>query len=357
MQYEIDYIPVGTGEKGGDAIAIRYGDFSSPTTQNIIVIDGGTKDSGKKLVEHIKTYYNSAYIDVVIASHLHSDHISGLTEVLENFTVGKLVVHTPWDHTSAIKKMTKTTSTIGALQTKLEKSVSGLSELVDLATSKNITIQSPFQGEHIIQGQLAVLGPSKNYYQELLANFGITPEAKEQHKIGGLLSSVGKSVISWVAEALHIETLSDDYADTDSENNSSLVLLLALDMGNGTVDRFMFTGDAGKGALTKVIEYCDGQNYSLEGINFFDVPHHGSKRNVGPTILNRIKPKVAFISCPPDGDPKHPSRKVVNALIRRGCAVHKNHQGNTINHNSGNVPARVGWSTIIPTSFHDQVEE
>ena len=186
MQYEIDYIPVGTGEKGGDAIAIRYGDFSSPATQNVIVIDGGTKDSGKKLVEHIKIYYNTTYVDVVIASHLHSDHISGLTEVLENLTVGKLVVHAPWDHTSAIKKMTKTTSTIGLLQTKLEKSVSGLSELIDLATSKNITIQNPFQGEHIIQGQLAVLGPSKDYYQELLANFGITPEAKEQHKISFL---------------------------------------------------------------------------------------------------------------------------------------------------------------------------
>lgn len=357
MQYEIDYIPVGTGEKGGDAIAIRYGDFSSPTTQNVIVIDGGTKDSGKKLVEHIKTYYGTTYVDVVIASHLHNDHISGLTEVLENLTVGKLVVHAPWDHTSAIKRMTKTSSTISNLQTKLEKSVSGLSELIDLAESKKITMQSPFQGEHIIQGQLAVLGPAKDYYQELLANFGITPEAKEQHKIGEIFSTIGKSIVNWVAETLHIETLSDDHPDTDSENNSSLVLLLALDTGNGIIKRFLFTGDAGKGALTKVVEYCDSQNYSLEGIDFFDVPHHGSKRNLGPSILNKIKPKVAFISCPPEGDPKHPSRKVVNALIRRGCAVHKNHQGNTINHNSGNVPARVGWNSITPTQFHDQVEE
>src|SRR3989338_125782 len=113
MQYEIDYIPVGTGEKGGDAIALRYGDFSSPTTQNVVVIDGGTKDSGKKLVEHIKTFYGTSYVDLVVASHLHTDHISGLTEVLENLTVAKIAVHCPWDHTQAIKRMTNTTTTLG----------------------------------------------------------------------------------------------------------------------------------------------------------------------------------------------------------------------------------------------------
>ncbi len=356
MQYEIDYIPVGTGEKGGDAIAIRYGDFSNPNTQNVIIIDGGTKESGKQLVEHVKTHFNTTFVDIVIGSHLHCDHIWGLTEVIENLSVGRLIVHSPWDHTSAIKKMTKTSAPLSILQTKLEKSVSGLSELVDLASSKNITIESPFQGEHIIPNQLVVLGPSKEYYQQLLANFGITPEVKEQHKIGAI-ASFGKSVVTWIAEALHIETLSDDYSDTDPENNSSLVLLLALDVGNGTIKRFLFTGDAGKGSLTEVIKYCDNQNYSLEGIDFFDVPHHGSKRNLGPSILNRIKPKVAFISCPPQGDPKHPSRKVVNALIRRGCAVHKNNQGNVINHNSGNTPTRVGWGPIYPSTFHDQVEE
>lgn len=354
MQYEIDYIPVGTGEKGGDAIAIRYGDFNNPSTQTVIVIDGGTKDSGTAIVEHIKTHFNTTHVDVVIASHLHSDHISGLTEVLKNLTVGKLVVHCPWDHTHAIKKMTKTSSTLGNLQTRLEKSVSGLSELIDLASLKNIAVESPFQGEHIIQNQLAVLSPSKEYYQQLLANFGITPEVKEEHKITGVIS-FGKSAIKWIKET--IETLSDEHPDTDAENNSSLVLILALDIGNGIYKRFLFTGDAGKDALLKVIEYCDSKNYSLEGIDFFDVPHHGSRRNLSPTILDKIKPKVAFISCPPEGDPKHPSRKVVNALVRRGCSVHKNNKGFTINHNSGNTPARIGWSSLTPETLHDLVEE
>lgn len=350
MQYEIDYIPVGTGSKGGDAITFRYGDFSDVTKQNVVVIDGGTKESGKKLVEHIKEHYKTTYVDLVIATHLHSDHISGLTEVLENLTVGKLALHAPWDYTQAIKKMTNTTSTIGRLQTKLEKSLTGLSSLVDIATSKKVQIIQPFQGENILEG-IHVLGPSKDYYLQLLANFGVTPEVKEEHKIDKVISFV-KDAVSWVAEELHIETLSDDYPDTDAENNSSLVVLAIL---NGK--RFLFTGDAGKGSLTKVIEYTDSINYNLSEIDFLDVPHHGSKRNLGPTILNKLKPKVAFVSCPPAGDPKHPSRKVTNALIRRGCVVHKNDEGFTINHNSGDTPTREGWGPITPATFHNQVEE
>ena len=58
MKYEIDYMSVGTGEKGGDAIALRYGNFNQASEQHVVVIDGGTKESGQALVTHIKKYYN-----------------------------------------------------------------------------------------------------------------------------------------------------------------------------------------------------------------------------------------------------------------------------------------------------------
>lgn len=349
MQYEIDYLPVGTGEKGGDAIVFRYGDFSDPTKQNVVVIDGGTKDSGKLLSEHIKKYYNTEFVDLVVASHLHGDHVSGLTEIVNNLKVNKIAMHCPWDYTNEIKKMTNTQNTLGRLESKLEKSLKHLSELHDLAESKKIPIIQPFQGEQLIDG-LFVLSPSREYYNELLANFGITPEVKTEHKIESLLTKA-KDVISWVAEELHIETLSDDYDDTNPENNSSLVLLFAIDG-----KKFLFTGDAGKDALGKAITFAETNNVSLLNLDFFDVPHHGSKRNIGPSILNKLKPKHAFISCPPKGDPKHPSRKVINAFIRRGCNPCAT-KTQTINHNFGTAPTRPGWVTITPESFYNQVED
>ena len=63
MAYEIDYLPVGDGEKSGDAIVLRYGNLNGPRDQQvIIVIDGRFKDSGEHLVNHIAKYY-AAYQD------------------------------------------------------------------------------------------------------------------------------------------------------------------------------------------------------------------------------------------------------------------------------------------------------
>ncbi len=47
--YEIDFLPVGNGDRSGDAIAMRYG---TPNNYKVIVYDGGTKESGKALVDH-----------------------------------------------------------------------------------------------------------------------------------------------------------------------------------------------------------------------------------------------------------------------------------------------------------------
>ncbi|HLV39997.1 MBL fold metallo-hydrolase, partial [Xanthomarina sp.] len=79
---EIDFLAVGNGEKSGDAIAFRYGDFTDPNKQKVIVIDGGTKESGKELCTLIKSTYHTNTIDLVVCTHPDGDHASGLTEVL-----------------------------------------------------------------------------------------------------------------------------------------------------------------------------------------------------------------------------------------------------------------------------------
>jgi hypothetical protein len=66
MAFEIDYIPVGDEEKGADAIALRFGNLTGQRNeQKVIVIDGGFKESGEKLVKHIKDFYNTDHVDIV----------------------------------------------------------------------------------------------------------------------------------------------------------------------------------------------------------------------------------------------------------------------------------------------------
>ena len=89
MGYEIDILAVGEGERSGDAIAIRCGNmWGRPDEQSVIVIDGGTIDSGERLVHHIKTVYGTNNVLMVLSTHPDGDHSSGLTVVLEELKVG-----------------------------------------------------------------------------------------------------------------------------------------------------------------------------------------------------------------------------------------------------------------------------
>ncbi len=42
MDYEVDFHPVGDGERSGDAICLRFGDLNAGHDQQVVmVIDGG----------------------------------------------------------------------------------------------------------------------------------------------------------------------------------------------------------------------------------------------------------------------------------------------------------------------------
>src|SRR5438105_4350699 len=105
MGYEVDFLPVGDGERSGDAIALRFGNLSgSRLEQTVMVIDGGYVESGEALVEHIKEYYKTDDVDIVVSTHPDADHAAGLAVVLEQLRVRVLWMHRPWNHTEDIAK-------------------------------------------------------------------------------------------------------------------------------------------------------------------------------------------------------------------------------------------------------------
>ena len=62
-------------------------------------------------------------------------------------------------------------------------------------------------------------------------------------------------------------------------------------------------------------------------VNLLQLPHHGSRRNVDPQLLQRIAAKEYFISCPPKGEEDgHPSKRLVNVIYQLfpNAIVHKN---------------------------------
>ncbi len=347
MNYEIDFLPVGNGDKSGDAILIRWQDNEK---YKIMIVDGGTKKSGEKIVEHIKKYYNTSIVDYVVNTHPDQDHASGLSIVLENLKVSELWIHRPWNYTKQIiDYFDDGRITEDSLKRRLEKSFSYVKPLEDIAIEKGITIKEPYQGLKI--GIFEVLSPPKNWYlHELIPNFNKTPKAKTT--LTESFESIKEKVLNWIDETFETETLNED-GETSADNESSVILYANID-GKG----ILLTGDSGVMALDKAYSYKKDLSNNLK---FIQVPHHGSRRNVSPLILDKIlnekgqeQNKVAFISAS-ETSSKHPKQSVVNAFIRRGCKVIAT-QGSSKWHHSG-TPNRESYSTAEPLPFKNKFQE
>lgn len=368
--YEIDFLPVGNGNKSGDAIAMRWwsGEWSKDD-QKVMVIDGGTKESGQKLVKHIKEYYKTDRVDYIVNTHPDQDHASGLTEVLENLSVGELWIHRPWMHVDEIIRFVDGSKnkndvvldgrvTERSLRERFEgEYYQYAKELEEIALRKGVDIREPYVGSRI--GEFVVLSPDQSWYlRDLIPNSDKTKEFKliQENREVGFMDSF-KQIFFSVPEKFGIETLRDG-GKTSRENESSVILYGNL--GHGGI---LFTGDAGNDALMKVCEISKMYDINIaKDLSFIQVPHHGSRRNIGPSVLNRLIGKpgsreegsiTAFVSAGKD-DSVHPRRVVVNAFIRRGCKVITT-KGNIMYHHRGEVPPR-NWKAAKPLEFFEEVE-
>ncbi len=363
MGYEIDFLQVGVdSSKSGDAIALRWGDLHGPRgEQTVAVIDGGFMDSGEALVELIEKYYNTDRVDYVLSTHPDADHASGLLVLLDKMQVGTLLMHLPWshEHTNSISDVFKSGRvTDNSVRERLKKSLDTASDLEALARSKSIPIVEPFAGLGTKDGVFRILGPTKAFYESLLPEFRELPQTVEG-TASSILSKAASTITNWLDETLDIETLTDK-DDTSPENNSSAIAMLTVDGRSA-----LFSADSGKPALTAVLDRLDSEGFDYSSLKFVQVPHHGSRRNVGPTILNRLlgpkqlaeeRTRTAFVSAAKEGAPSHPSKKVANAFRRRGAPIYTTASDGAKWH-SHDAPDREGYSTATPLPFYDQVEE
>jgi beta-lactamase superfamily II metal-dependent hydrolase len=125
---------------------------------------------------------------------------------------------------------------------------------------------------------------------------------------------------------------------TTPENNSSAILAV-VQSGH----KYLFTSDAGVPALQKASE-----QYKLDGCHWMQIPHHGSRRNINPALIEHFSPKYAWVSA--EGSNKHPRRAVVNAFKEAGAVVCSTHYPTSTNMwiHSGTVPPRTGYTPLIP---------
>lgn len=365
MHYEIDFLPVGDASSSGDAICLRYSDDGE--SWYVGVIDGGTQSSGEALCNHIKTHYNTEIVDFVICTHPDKDHASGLYNVFEELTVKKLLMHCPWDYVDHFfDSVNDGRVTKESLCKRLIEGHPYAYKIYEKAVQNKIPIHHPFSdnNDHNIP-HLSIVGPSGNFYLNQIINFRsiteITANIFEDGNFFKSFSEATQNVINWISESWDDEQLVDpvDHA-TSSENNSSVISFFDFEG-----KKVLFTADAGTLALSEAADTIEALGHSLQNFSFMQIPHHGSKRNIGPTILDRLigKPKprgseetfTALISAAKEGEPKHPNKRVVNAFKRRGGKIIAT-QGVSICHYTPGTPDR-GWSTIEPLPFYEDIED
>jgi beta-lactamase superfamily II metal-dependent hydrolase len=354
MGYEIDFLPVGDGSRSGDAIALRYGNLlGDRSEQTVIVIDGGFTDDGEALVALITNHYGTDYVDIVVATHPEQDHIKGLEIVLEQLRVGQLWMHKPWAHSSTLSASRSSSFGNIRLSEKLQESMREASDLEVLASRLRIPVIEPFTGLASADRNFFVIGPDPDYYDELLEQMpGVTQEAAT----ASLLRKLAEVAQRLVPETLLIETLTDT-GETSAQNNSSVISVLEFD---GRIS--IFTGDAGMPALDRATGVLENAGYTPGRCKFIQIPHHGSRRNVGPTILDRLLGSkgtednrgTAYVSAAKAGGPKHPAKKVTNAFRRRGYLPHAT-QGDAKRHHH-DAPPRPGYSACDPLPLFTEVE-
>ncbi len=361
MNYEIDFI--GIDEEGKDASASCFRFYSQELKRYVTTVyDGGFSAHGKELVKLIKKYYTSKekpYIDIVICSHSDNDHASGLAEVFDSCSVGHLIMNRPWLYADELyKRINDKRKTVHSLIDELREKYPYIAELEDKALQQGTIIHEGFQGQVFSNIPIWILSPTKEFFLQKVIESSKTPLREDTaYSLLKAALEAAQKIATKIRELWTKDTIREGEA-TSPENETSIVLYGDMEE-NGA---FLLTGDAGVQALTEAADYADSIEVNLQHVTFHQIPHHGGRHNVSPSVLNRIvgsiqpngaiPTKVAFVSVAKESD--HPKKMVVNAYIRRGVKVFE--ARTSCMWYCCRTPDRDGYSTTNPLGFSEYVE-
>jgi beta-lactamase superfamily II metal-dependent hydrolase len=332
----------------GDADCIVITQFHLELGAQTVLIDGGKESDAPQVIDFLHRMRKTNLWGAV-CSHLHKDHARGLIKVLRHPSIS---VQTGWMHDirghvmpDALRR-----ASYGNSQEAdgVREILDNTRELASAFASCGVKPTEPFAGQ-VVAGcpYMTVLGPTEGYYEKAISEFideePDTMLAALYGGLGGQRNSFSQSLsrrppspspfsspFSGVLRDMAIE----ERPKTQPFNKTSTVLGV-----NYSGRRLLFTGDASCDALDRVP--ADWQRLA-----WMQVPHHGSDGNLSKTNVERFRPEFANISA--CGDSSHPSRAVLNALIKVGSKVFSTHRGGDLWFRIGRVPARTGYTDAVP---------
>lgn len=254
-----------------------------------ILIDGGPKSTAGHLVGHLKSI-TSGTINAIIVTHLDSDHIGGLSDVIESLSVNCLLINVPGNLDSWLKARDVFKRLGEKVETarKLVENLSYTETLLNTAARNKVSIQSALAGRNWAHGQditINILNPTedrlKAAWAEEILKGAVEGKIFEEAKAPG----------------------------TSNSNNASVIL----ELGYKQEPYALFTGDAGAAVIKEVI---GNKKYQ-----FLKIPHHGSKTGLDAELVRAINPYVACLSVG-DNPHGHPATEVLDYLKSVVCKTY-----------------------------------
>ena len=366
---EVFFLAIGQNDKNssqsGDAIVLTMGNRFSDNRSDykIIVVDGAFTSDAETIREHLdvihaKNKNGKLQIDLMISTHSDEDHISGLMVLVED---SEIEVKELWIHGC------------DGFGNGIQCSVGQAKDLIGVAKRKGVPMSEPFSDAGLsynpegIDACIEILGPTKEYYAELMSSKEKDLAPGKMRNAESIYGEEEYSRLTADSEyVFHNECLCDpDENATSNSNNSSTMLLLKF-FQDGVVQNLVFlTADAGVEALERALPNLKCHGWYDEDVHrFIQIPHHGSRRNVGPIFLDKILGErefgcergTCFVSAHKK-DKSHPKIQVINAFTRRGyrdlCSMYASKR-----YQIGAVPDIEGWNVAEHVNLlHGEEEE
>ena len=322
---EIDMLSLGDA----DSLLVTLWENGRPT---YILIDGGYAKDAPTVTRFLQRR-GIKKIHHLVCSHMDNDHAAGLLRLVQEgrFQIRRGWVHRPDRHVDM--NAVRGTMRKAAVFREARIITNSLNTQIGLAAElirQGVEVIEPFEGREI--GFLKVLGPSEDYYEQLVGRFD------DIDTVYGLLEQTRRKTATFNEGYKKKSLWLLDDPQLKAENLSSTVLGGIYD---GKV--ILFTGDSGDESLTRVRDYKD-----LIGCRWMQIPHHGSINNITQSLVDFFRPKTAYVSA--EGNEHHPHDAVIHAFKERGARVFSTHhpRGCNLCHRIGDVPRRNVYFSATP---------
>lgn len=313
--FQVHLLPAGNG----DSILLEYGD-GGPLHR--VLIDGGTSPTWQTVRQVLRALpEGERRFELVVVSHVDSDHIAGVLGATRARSP-KLEFDELWfngyRHLTAAEDFgpvqgERLTSYLWKRADRWNRAFDGQAVVVPdagalpvhrLPGGLELTLLSP------TAASLAALIPK---WERACRDAGLDPQEEPPPPVPPGVEPMGPIDV----DALAAEPFEPDGAEA---NGSSIAFLAELD-GR----RVLFGADAHASVLEAAIARLPGGTVSVDA---FKLPHHGSRYNTSPALLQRVRTHRYLFSSNGSGH-HHPDRQTVARVLAGrvpGCELWFNYR-------------------------------